>query len=118
MAANGDVDWLTLGRFDAAPLLFPLLDAGLGGGWSIRVAGATVTRSYEAASNILRTLHDGPEGILEVLDFLPVGRRADAGTYDYDRSRSTEGEPNGESRFRFPEPPLSSAQYGSRTLKL
>jgi GH15 family glucan-1,4-alpha-glucosidase len=83
VATNGDVDWLTLGRLDAAPLLFPLLDLRLGGGWSIRVAGATVTRSYEAASNILRTLHDGPEGILEVIDFMPVGRRADAGTYDY-----------------------------------
>ena len=83
VASNGDIDWLTLGRFDAAPLLFPILDASLGGGWSIHVEGATVTRAYEPRSNVLRTLHEGPDGALEVLDFMPVGRRADAGTYDY-----------------------------------
>ncbi|MEM7489835.1 MAG: glycoside hydrolase family 15 protein, partial [Pseudomonadota bacterium] len=83
VAANGDVDWLVLGRFDAAPQLFPILDADKGGGWHIRVAGATVTRAYEERSNVLRTVHEGPDGVLEVLDYLPVGRRADAGTYDY-----------------------------------
>ena len=83
VASNGDVDWLTLGRFDAAPLLFPILDASTGGGWSIRVEGATVSRAYEPRSNVLRTLYERPEGTLEVLDLMPVGRRADAGLYDY-----------------------------------
>ena len=83
VAANGDVDWLVLGRFDGTPLLYPILDAEVGGAWSIHVDGATVSRAYEADSNVLRTVYDGPDGALEVLDFMPVGRRADAGTYDY-----------------------------------
>lgn len=83
VASNGDIDWLTLGRFDAVPLLFPILDASVGGGWSIRVESATVTRAYEPRSNVLRTLHEGPTGTLEVIDVMPVGRRTDAGTYDY-----------------------------------
>ena len=83
VAKNGDIDWLTLGRFDAAPHLFSVLDKGLGGRWRLRVKGAAPSRRYEANSNVLRTLHEGPSGTLEVLDFMPVGRRADAGTYDY-----------------------------------
>ena len=83
VARNGDIDWLTLGRFDAAPLAYSILDADVGGRWSLRVEGATVTRAYEDCSNVMRTLHEGPSGVLEVLDFMPVGRRADAGTWDY-----------------------------------
>ena len=83
VARNGDIDWLTLGRFDAAPLLFPILDAGLGGTWSLRVEGAEPRRAYEERSNVLLTRHEADGGTVEVHDFMPVGRRADAGTYDY-----------------------------------
>ena len=83
VARNGEIDWLVLGRFDGEPLLYPILDAGKGGVWSLTVEGAAVTRGYEPRSNVLRTVHEGPEGTLEVLDLMPVGRRADAGTYDY-----------------------------------
>ena len=83
VARNGDIDWLTLGRFDAAPLAFSILDASLGGRWSLQVEGAETSRAYERASNVLRTVHEAQSGTLEVLDFMPVGRRADAKTYDY-----------------------------------
>ena len=83
VARNGEIDWLTLGRFDAAPLAFSILDADRGGRWSLGIEGGTPSRAYEDASNVMRTLHEGPSGTLEVLDFMPVGRRADAGTYDY-----------------------------------
>ncbi|MEM7710037.1 MAG: glycoside hydrolase family 15 protein [Pseudomonadota bacterium] len=125
VAANGDIDWLTLGRFDAAPMLFPLLDADKGGGWSIRVTGATVTRSYEPSSNVLRTLHDGPDGTLEVLDFMPLGRRADAGPYDYTnlaapgwavrRMRVLSGSVAVEMRFAAGGPDWARAEGGMRT---
>ena len=83
VARNGDIDWCTLGRFDADPILFPALDAQQGGRWSITVDGATTTRSYEPRSNVLRTVHDGPRGTVEVLDFMAVGRREGSSTYDY-----------------------------------
>ena len=83
LVAGGDVDWCALGRFDAEPVLFPLLDAKRGGRWSIEVEGATVSRAYEPGTNVLRTVHEGPDGALEVLDFMPVGRREGSGTFDY-----------------------------------
>ena len=83
VASNGDIDWLVLGRFDGTPLLYPILDADQGGGWSLTVKDAAVTRAYEPRSNVLRTVHEGPEGTLEVIDHMPVGRRMDATTYDY-----------------------------------
>ena len=84
VARNGDIDWCTMGRFDATPLLFPVLDAGLGGCWSIRMDGSTqTTREYEGDTCVLRTVHEGPDGAIEVIDAMPVGRRSDAGAYDY-----------------------------------
>ncbi|MEO1103918.1 MAG: glycoside hydrolase family 15 protein, partial [Pseudomonadota bacterium] len=83
VARNGDIDWCALGRFDAEPMLFPILDSKRGGAWSIAIEGSTVSRAYEPASNILRTVFETAGGTVEVLDFMPVGRRADAGAFDY-----------------------------------
>ena len=84
VARNGDIDWCTLGRFDATPILFPILDADQGGTWLIRMVGATHhERAYEDASNVLRSVQRGPDGAIEIIDFMPVGRRSDAGPYDY-----------------------------------
>ena len=110
VARNGDIDWCTMGRFDATPLLFPVLDAGKGGCWSIRLDGATeLSRAYEPQSCVVRSVQKGPGGAIEILDFMPVGRRSDAGAYDYvtlatpgwlvRRVRVLEGEPT--VRFRF-----------------
>ena len=85
VARDGSVGWCALGRFDAEPLLFPLLDADLGGEWVVGMEGedTVVTRAYEEASAVLRTLHEGPDGTLEVLDFMVVGRRSGSGAFDY-----------------------------------
>ena len=83
VASNGDIDWCALGRFDAEPMLFPILDHAKGGTWSIRVEGARVSRSYEHHSNVLRTVYETDEGRLVVKDFMPVGRRSESSTYDY-----------------------------------
>ena len=91
VARDGSVGWCALGRFDAEPVLFPLLDADLGGEWVIEVAGAAddaagtvkVTRAYEEASAVLRTVFEGPDGVLEVLDYMAVGRRSGSGAFDY-----------------------------------
>lgn len=88
VARDGSVGWCTLGRFDAEPLLFPLLDADLGGEWVVEMGGSdaggtTVSRAYEPSSAVLRTVHEGPGGAFEVLDFMAVGRRSGSGAFDY-----------------------------------
>ena len=109
--ASGDLDWLTLGRFDAEPIVFPILDADLGGAWSIRLEGVARTeRAYEARTCVMRSVQEGPDGAIEVIDFMPVGRRADAGAYDYvtlaapgwmvRRVRALSGTPTVRVRFR------------------
>src|SRR5690606_30088936 len=42
-------------------------------------------RGYLGPTNILRTLFSTPTGRVSVTDFMPVGRREDAGTHDYVR---------------------------------
>lgn len=110
VARNGDIDWLTMGRFDATPLLFPLLDKDKGGEWSIRMEGATeFSRAYEPRTCVMRSVQEGPDGAIEIIDLMPVGRRSDAGAYDYvtlaapgwviRRVRALRGDPI--VRFRF-----------------
>ena len=110
VARDGSVGWCALGRFDAEPILFPLLDADLGGEWVVAVEGATVTRAYEDASAVLRTVFEGPDGTLELLDYMAVGRRSGAGAFDYvtlnapgwmiRRVRALSGSPRLTMRFR------------------
>ena len=83
LVADGSVDWCALGRFDAEPLVFACLDRHKGGLWRIDVEGASLSRRYEPRTNILATRFDTPDGTLEVLDFMPVGREPDAGAFDY-----------------------------------
>ena len=133
VARNGDIDWCTLGRFDATPILFPILDAGLGGTWSIRMEGATDhERAYEEGSNVLRSVQRGPGGAIEVIDFMPVGRRADAGPYDYvtlaapgwmvRRVRAIEGSPRVAMRLHAADPDWAreagSLEMGERSAML
>jgi GH15 family glucan-1,4-alpha-glucosidase len=80
---DGAIDWCALLRFDADPTFFRLLDPR-GGRWTVEpdapVAGS---RAYRAGSAILRTTFETETGVLEVEDFMPVGRTREAGTHDY-----------------------------------
>lgn len=111
VTADGAVDWCALGRFDADPVLFPVLDAALGGAWTIALDGATkVSRAYEPRTCVMRSVQEGPAGAIEVIDYMPVGRREDAGAYDYvtlaapgwmvRRVRALRGTPSVNVRFR------------------
>ncbi|CAH1195024.1 Glycoside hydrolase family 15 protein [Candidatus Nitrotoga sp. BS] len=81
---DGSIDWCALRRFDADPIFCRLLDAGLGGFWSVRPAGPmTVTRAYVPDTNVLVTTFTTPTGTLRVTDFMPVGRQIDASAHDY-----------------------------------
>jgi GH15 family glucan-1,4-alpha-glucosidase len=85
VAADGTIDWWCPGRFDADPALFGLLDPG---GGAVRVAPVAGTgggvplgvQSYVGDSMVVRTVHAGPDGDLEVTDLMSwrgSGHRAD-----------------------------------------
>ncbi len=81
---DGSIDWAALHRFDADPVFCRILDAGRGGFWSIRPLDAfTIERAYLPGTNILRTVFSTTSGRVAVTDFMPVGRRLDAGVNDY-----------------------------------
>jgi GH15 family glucan-1,4-alpha-glucosidase len=69
----GSVDWCCFDRFDAEPQLWPLLDAGRGGCFSIApVAPAQTERAYLPETFVLRTVHRGSGGGVAVTDFMPA----------------------------------------------
>jgi alpha,alpha-trehalase len=81
---RGSLDWCCLGRFDADPVCWRLLDARRGGYLSITPDGTfTATRAYLPDSNVLRTTFATTTGLVHVTDFMPVGRRPGASTHDY-----------------------------------
>ena len=84
VSRDGSIDWATLHRFDADPVFCRILDADQGGFWSIRPCGEyTITRAYLPGTNILRTVFSTIEGQVAVTDFMPVGRKLNAGVNDY-----------------------------------
>ncbi len=81
---NGSIDWCTLLRFHDDPVFFRLIENDRGGAWEIVVEGAVRTsREYLPRTNILRTRFEAETGILDVIDFMPVGRSRSAGVHDY-----------------------------------
>lgn len=84
VASDGSIDWATLHRFDADPVFCRVLDADRGGFWSVRPRGDyTSTRAYLPGTNMLRTVFSTASGKVAVTDFMPVGRKLDAGVNDY-----------------------------------
>lgn len=84
VSTDGSIDWAALNRFDADPVFCRVLDAGRGGSWSIRPAEEfTSKRAYLPGTNVLRTVFTTSQGSIALTDFMPVGRRLDAGVHDY-----------------------------------
>lgn len=71
---NGSIDWLCLPRFDSPSVFCSILDDEKGGRFRIAplVDGARHKQFYWPDTNVLvsRFLH--PDGIVEVIDFMPV----------------------------------------------
>ena len=62
VARDGSVDWCCLGRFDATPVLWRLLDAEKGAGFEIRPARESgVERTYIPDTNIVRMIFATPK---------------------------------------------------------
>lgn len=84
VSSDGSIDWCALTRMDEDPVFFRILDAGAGGSWSVQVEGTgRVSRSYLPRTNVLRTTFDTATGTLELMDFMPVGRKRTASVHDY-----------------------------------
>lgn len=84
VAGDGSMDWCCLGRFDAEPAVWRLLDAAQGGFFHVAaVEPLDSARAYLPDTNILRTVHTYARGKLSVIDFMPVDHAAHAPEDDY-----------------------------------
>ncbi|MFP5378726.1 MAG: glycoside hydrolase family 15 protein, partial [Vicinamibacteria bacterium] len=73
---NGSIDWLCLPHFDSPSVFAALLDAEKGGAFRIHPAIPEVSckQFYWPETNVLITRFLTAQGLVEVTDFMPVGR--------------------------------------------
>jgi GH15 family glucan-1,4-alpha-glucosidase len=84
VARDGSIDWCCLGRFDAVPAFWRILDADNGGFFQITPDGDVETeRAYVPETNILCTTFSTASGRVVLTDFMPVGRAPGAAADDY-----------------------------------
>ena len=69
---DGSIDWLCFPRPDSPAVFCHLLDDQHGGNFAVRMAGAGTRRRYVPGTNVLETTWEGPGGVLEVTDCMPV----------------------------------------------
>jgi GH15 family glucan-1,4-alpha-glucosidase len=72
---NGSIDWLCWPRFDSEACFAALLGTEEHGHWQIapRDPGARVTRRYRPNTLILETRFECSEGVVTLIDFMPMG---------------------------------------------
>ena len=73
VGADGTVDWLCLPRFDSPSVFAAILDDEKGGHFRLKPSNyARSQQLYLPETNVLLTRFLSPEGVAEVLDFMPV----------------------------------------------
>jgi GH15 family glucan-1,4-alpha-glucosidase len=72
---EGTIDWFCPGRFDAPSLFGAILDAEIGGSFSLRPIGEqfTTKQLYLPGTAVLVTRFFTESGVGEVVDFMPLG---------------------------------------------
>ena len=72
---NGSIDWLCFPHFDSPSVFAAVLDDAAGGHFTIAPVGDGVTHKqfYWPDTNVLITRFLAPEGVGEIIDFMPVG---------------------------------------------
>ena len=77
---NGSVDWFCFPRFDSPSVFAAILDDKKGGHFKITALadGATHKQFYWPDSNVLVTRFLCPDGVGQVVDFMPVGLPRDS----------------------------------------
>jgi GH15 family glucan-1,4-alpha-glucosidase len=73
VGVDGTIDWYCPGRFDAPSVFGSLLDSERGGFYRIAPAGEGWANKqlYYPDTNVLITRFLGPDGVVEVIDFMP-----------------------------------------------
>jgi GH15 family glucan-1,4-alpha-glucosidase len=79
VSTEGSIDWLCVPRFDSPSVFASLLDAEGGGQWALwPTCEVSSTRQYYFPdSNVLVTRYLTEDGVVEVQDFMPVGKGED-----------------------------------------
>lgn len=78
VGADGTIDWLCLPAFDSPSVFCSILDDEKGGRFSLKPTEyARSQQLYLPNTNVLLTRFLSPEGVVEVLDFMPVPERED-----------------------------------------
>jgi GH15 family glucan-1,4-alpha-glucosidase len=73
VGTNGTIDWLCLPTFDSPSVFCSILDDEKGGHFSLRPMNYTRTQQlYLPDTNVLLTRFLSPDGVAEVMDFMPV----------------------------------------------
>ncbi|WP_435972654.1 glycoside hydrolase family 15 protein [Streptomyces sp. Qhu_M48] len=82
ISADGAVDWFCAPRFDSPSIFASLLDQERGGHFTIAPVGddVTVQQLYLPDTAVLITRFLTPEGVGEVVDFMPVSDRPEVPT--------------------------------------
>ncbi len=78
ISREGSIDWLCLPDFDDPACFAALLGDESAGSWQLRpvTGGHVVSRSYEDDTLVLRTRWEAPDGVVDVVDFMPPRDRA------------------------------------------
>jgi len=79
VGSDGTIDWLCLPAFDSPSVFASILDDEKGGHFSLRPAGYTHSQQlYLPDTNVLLTRFITPEGVAEVLDFMPIENNSES----------------------------------------
>ncbi|QRQ85578.1 glycoside hydrolase family 15 protein [Cupriavidus oxalaticus] len=74
VSAAGSIDWLCLPRFDSPACLAALLGTPEHGRWQLAPSASEgkTKRSYHPGTMVLETIFDHPEGVVAIVDYMPV----------------------------------------------
>src|SRR2546423_5399860 len=73
VSRSGSIDWLCWPQFDSGSIFAAILDAQVGGAWTIRPKDAAdITRRYLDDTNVLETRFTAASGTIVLTDFMPV----------------------------------------------
>jgi GH15 family glucan-1,4-alpha-glucosidase len=75
---DGSIDWMCVPRFDSDAVFSAILGTPDHGRWQVTPAGGvrSVERSYHGHTLVLETTFHTDDGVVKVVDFMPIRRRA------------------------------------------
>jgi len=94
VGTDGAIDWCCLPRVDSPSVVAAILDANRGGHFRItpEASSTQVKQLYLPNTNVLLTRFFGSDGVVEVVDFMPVAAAADHASVLIRQIRAVKGE--------------------------